>query len=161
MGMETKVYIETSVVSYYTGRASRDVVIAGHQQATQDFWTLLLQNLSPYISALVIKEAGKGDPDLARKRLDAISSFSVLATTPEAERLARDILDARGVPAEYPEDALHIAIAAIGGMGFIATWNFSHINNPFTKMMIRQSVENAGFECPEIVSPDAFLGDEE
>ena len=97
---------------------------------------------------------------MAQKRQDAIGSFAVLATTPEAERLAQSILDARGVPAEYPEDALHIAIAAIGGMDFIVTWNFSHINNPFTIMMIRQAVENAGYECPEIVSPDAFLGEE-
>jgi hypothetical protein len=74
--------------------------------------------------------------------------------------LAQSIIETKGVPKEYPEDALHIAIAAIGGMDFIATWNFSHINNPFTKMMIRQAVENAGYECPEIVSPDSFLGDE-
>jgi hypothetical protein len=158
--MKRRVYIETSVVSYYTGRASRDVVIAGHQQATQDFWPLLSQDLLPHVSALVVKEAGKGSPELARKRLDAIGSFPVLASTPEAERLAQDILDARGIPAEYPEDALHIAIAAMGGMEFIVTWNFAHINNPFTKIMIRQAVENAGYECPEIVSPDAFLGDE-
>ena len=45
-------------------------------------------------------------------------------------------------------------------MEFIVTWNFSHINNPFTTMMIRQIVENAGYECPEIVPPEAFLGDE-
>ena len=158
--MNRKIYIETSVVSYYTGRSSRDVVIAGHQQSTQDFWQLLSQEFLPHVSALVVKEAGKGDPDMARKRLDTISSFPVLASTPGAERLAQDILDTRGIPAEYPEDALHIAIAAIGGMEFIVTWNFAHINNPFTKMMIRQAVENAGYECPEIVSPDAFLGDE-
>jgi len=65
--MKSKVYIETSVVSYYTGRGSRDVIIAGRQQ--------------------------------------------------------------------------------------------SHINNPFTKMMIRHAVETAGYQCPEIVSPDAFIGD--
>ena len=158
--MKRKVYIETTVVSYYTGRASRDVVIAGHQQSTQDFWPKLSGNLLPHVSALVLKEAGKGDPEQARKRVDAISSFSVLRTTPEAERLAQDIVDGHGIPAEYPEDALHIAVAVIGGMEFIVTWNFAHINNPFTKMMIRQAVENAGYECPEIVSPDAFLGDE-
>ena len=158
--MKRKVYIETSVVSYYTGRASRDVVIAGHQQSTQDFWPLLSGELLPHVSALVVKEAGKGDPEMARKRQDAIKSFAVLATTPEAERLAQDILAGRGIPAEYPEDALHIAVAAIAGMEFIVTWNFTHINNPFTKMMVRQAVENAGYECPEIVSPDAFLGDE-
>ena len=157
--MKPKAYLETSVVSYYTGRGSRDVVIAGHQQATQDFWPLLADKIAPFVSALVVKEAAKGDPVVAEKRLDAIRSFPVLGTTSEAEALAQALIDARGIPAEYPEDALHIAVAAIAGMDFIVTWNFSHINNPFTKMMIRQTVENAGLECPEIVSPDAFLGD--
>lgn len=158
--MKRKIYIETTVVSYYTGRASRDVVVAGRQQATQEFWAQLSGGLLPHVSALVVKEAGKGNPEQARKRLDAIRSFAVLRTTPEAERLAEEIVEARGIPEEYPEDALHIAVAAIGGMDLIVTWNFAHINNPFTKMMIRQAVENAGYECPEIVSPDAFLGDE-
>ena len=158
--MIRKVYIESSVESYYSGRPSRDVVIAGRQQSTQDFWPLLSQDLVPHVSALVIKESGKGDAELSRRRLDAIDAFAVLATTPDAERLARAIIDGRGMPEEYPEDALHVAIAAVGGMDFIVTWNFSHINNPFTKMMIRQIVENAGYECPEIVPPEAFLGDE-
>ena len=157
--MKPKVYIETSVVSYYTGRGSRDVVIAGRQQATQDFWPLLADAVQPFVSALVVKEATKGNPVVAKSRLDAIQTFPVLATTPKAERLAQELIDARGIPMQYPEDALHIAVAAIAGMDFIVTWNFSHINNPFTKMMIRQTVENAGYECPEIVPPDAFLGD--
>lgn len=158
--MSSKVYIETSVVSYYAARPSRDVVMAGHQQSTQDFWELLSGRLSPYVSALVLHEAGKGDPAVARKRLDAIKSFPVISTTTEAERLAQDIMDGHGVPREYPEDALHIGIAAAAGIDFIVTWNFAHMNNPFTKMMIRQAVENAGYECPEIVSPEAFLGEE-
>ena len=157
--MKSKVYIETSVVSYYTGRSSRDVVTAGRQQSTQDFWPLLAGQVLPFASALVLKEAARGNSIVAKKRLDAIRTFPVLGTTPEAERLAQALIEARGIPAECPEDALHIAVAAIAGMDFIVTWNFSHINNPFTKMMIRQTVENAGYECPEIVSPDAFLGD--
>jgi len=158
--MKRKVYIESSVVSYYTGRPSRDVVIAGRQQSTQDFWPLLSHDLVPHVSALVVKEAGEGDPEISRKRLDAIGRFSVLATTPDAERLAQKILDGHGIPKECPEDALHVAIATVAGMDFIVTWNFSHINNPFTTTMIRQIVENAGYECPEIVPPEAFLGDE-
>jgi len=157
--MMRKVYIETSVVSYYAGQASRDVVVAGRQQSTQEFWPQLSSELLPHVSALVVKEAGRGNPELARRRLYAIDSFPVLRVTPEAERLAGEIMDGHGIPQEYPEDAVHIAVAAVAGMDFIVTWNFSHINNPFTKMMIRQAVENAGYECPEIVSPDAFLGD--
>ncbi len=158
--MKRKIYIESSVVSYYAGRPSRDVVIAGRQQSTQDFWPLLSQDLVPCVSALVIKEAGRGDPEMSRRRLDAIGSFCVLATTPDAEQLAQDLLDGHGIPKEYPEDALHVAVAAVAGVEFIVTWNFSHINNPFTTMMIRQIVENAGYRCPEIVPPEAFLGDE-
>ena len=53
--MMCRVYIETSVVSYSTGGASRDIVILGRQQSTQDFWPLLSHKLSPYISVLVVR----------------------------------------------------------------------------------------------------------
>ena len=58
-GMGVKVYVETSVVSYYTARPNRDVVIAGHQQATQDFWTRLGRDFEPFISAVVLAESGR------------------------------------------------------------------------------------------------------
>ncbi|WP_136082915.1 type II toxin-antitoxin system VapC family toxin [Pontiella desulfatans] len=84
-------YIETSVVSYYVARASRDVVVAGHQQATVEFWRRLGADFEPYVSALVIQEAGKGDAELAQKRLDAVSAFPIIETTPEAEEIAGKI----------------------------------------------------------------------
>lgn len=36
--MPERVYIETTFVSYLTARPSRDVVIAGHQQTTHEWW---------------------------------------------------------------------------------------------------------------------------
>ncbi len=158
--MRAKVYLETSVVSYYTARPSRDVVVAGHQQATHDLWERLGHDFEPFVSAVVVEESGNGDADQANKRLQAISSFRVFQITLEAEALAHRIIAGGGIPPEYPEDALHIALAAIGGVDFLVTWNFAHINNPFTRMMIRQIVENEGYVCPEIVSPDELLGDE-
>jgi len=154
------VYIETSVVSYFVGKPNKDLIIAGRQSATFKFWALLSFDLLPFVSALVLREAGKGNSVASRNRLFAIQSFSVLPITSEAESLAQKIIDLRGVPQEYPEDALHIAIAAVSRIQFIATWNFSHMNNPFTKLAIRRAIEREGFDCPEIVSPDAFLGDE-
>jgi predicted nucleic acid-binding protein len=158
--MRTKVYVETSVVSYYTARPSRDVVVAGHQQVTHDFWNRLGHDYEPYVSAAVLAEIGEGNEAEAAKRVQAVLPFHVIQITPEAEALARQIVAGKGTPPEYPEDALHVALAAIGGVDFLATWNFSHINNPFTRMMIRQIVENEGYVCPEIVSPDELLGEE-
>jgi galactose mutarotase-like enzyme len=67
------------------------------------------------------------------------------------------LLAERAVPASHPDDAMHIAVATVNGMDFIVTWNFSHINNPFTRMMIRHVLENAGYVAPEICSPDELL----
>jgi hypothetical protein len=35
------------------------------------------------------------------------------------------------------------------------------INNAFTRMLIRQIVENAGYVCSELVSPEELLGEKE
>jgi predicted nucleic acid-binding protein len=146
--MKPKVYIETSVISYLTARPSRDVVVAGHQQATQDFWQRLGSEFDPFVSALVIEEAERGDTVPAGRRLNAIRHIPVIAHSSEAEELAKAIVQQQGVPSAYPEDALHIAMASMAGIEFLVTWNFSHINNPFTRILIRQIVEKAGYVCP-------------
>lgn len=158
--MKQSVYIETSVVSYYTGKASRDIVIAGHQASTKDFWDRLNTDFTPVISALVIREASQGDLDKAAERTRAIQGFSVIDISDEAEDLAGLVIAEKGIPEEFPEDALHISIAAVGGIDFIATWNFKHINNPFTKDRVKAIIENAGYVCPVLASPEELLGEE-
>jgi hypothetical protein len=105
----------------------------------------------------VFEEAGKGDPGQAHMRLAAIESFPMLDVDEEARFLAEKIILRKAVPAEYPEDALHIAIAAVNGAEVILTWNFAHLNNPFTRKLVRQVVEGEGYECPEICSPEELL----
>ena len=67
--MEQKtVHIETSIVSYFTSRPSRDLVIAARQEITREVWPLLHEKFNLYISALVIQEASQDDSDAASKR---------------------------------------------------------------------------------------------
>ena len=51
--MKPRVYVETSVVSYLTARPARDVVVAGRQQSTRDWWAT-----APRRFELVIFRAG-------------------------------------------------------------------------------------------------------
>ena len=155
--MRKRLYVETTVVSYFTARPSRDLIIAGHQEATRELWPRLSSVYESYISALVYEEAGRGDPALAKMRLDSLQSFRMLAVDDEARVLAEKIIAGRGIPEQYPEDALHIAIAAVNGIEIIITWNFAHMNNPFTRVMVRQLVENEGYVCPELCSPEELL----
>ncbi len=89
----------------------------------------------------------------------AIAPFHMLDMDDEARSLAEKITSGKGIPAEYPEDALHIAVAAVNGIDVFLTWNFAHLNNPFTRMMVRQIIENEGYNCPEICSPVELLED--
>jgi hypothetical protein len=155
--MKKRVYIETSVVSYFTARPSRDIMVAAHQEATRNLWPELVGKHETYISAMVYEEAGKGDSEQARIRLEAIDPFPMLDIDDEARSLAEKIIAGRGIPADYPEDALHIAVAAVNGIEVVITWNFAHLNNPFTRRAVRRIVEKEGYVCPEICSPEELL----
>jgi len=156
--MKEKLYIETSVVSYLAARPSRDLLIAARQEATAELWSRLLSaGLAGYVSTLVHQEAQQGDPEQARTRMGAISSLVVLDIDQEAQALAEQILAAKAIPAEYPGDALHMAVAAVNGMDALVTWNFAHLNNPVARVKIRQIVEANGYRCPEVCSPDELL----
>lgn len=155
--MKKRVYLETTVVSYFTAKPSRDLMIAGHQEATRELWLKIFAEYETYISALVYEESSRGDPEQAGKRLAAINSLRNLDVDQEARDLADKIIAGRGIPKEFPEDALHIAMAAVNGMDVFITWNFSHLNNPFTRRSIQRLIENEGYRCPEICSPLELL----
>jgi hypothetical protein len=156
--MKQKLYIETSVVSYLAARPSRDLLIAARQEATAEFWTKLHSSeFTGYVSTLVHQEAQQGDPEQAQKRTGALSSLTVLDIDREAQALAEKILAAGAIPAEYPDDALHMAVAAVNGMDVLIIWNFAHLNNPIARINIREIVEENGYECPEVCSPEELL----
>ncbi len=155
--MKKRIYVETTVVSYLTAKPSRDLVVASHQEATWELWPELSAKYETYISALVYDEARKGDPEQASVRLAAVEPFPMLDIDDEARTLAEKIITGKGIPGEFPEDALHIAVAAVNGIEVIITWNIGHLNNPFTRKKVRQIVESEGYACPEICSPDELL----
>src|SRR5262245_11170182 len=82
--MRAKVYIETTVVSYLTARPSRDVVIAGHQQTTHEWWETSRDKFDVVASQLVVREAGAGDSQAAQERLAVLSTLTLLEVTEEA-----------------------------------------------------------------------------
>lgn len=82
--MKPKVYIETTIVSYLTAWPSRDVVVAAHQQITDEWWRTKRQDFELFASQLVMREAQAGNEEMARKRMDALKEISVLEITEEA-----------------------------------------------------------------------------
>ena len=114
--MPERVYIETTFVSYLTARPSRDLVIAGHQQITHEWWDTRRGHYELCASQLVLQEAAAGDPQAAQERLDILVMMTLLEATEAALALAKELVQGGALPAKAGADALHIAIGATQGV---------------------------------------------
>jgi hypothetical protein len=155
--MAERVYLETTVVSYLTARPNRDVVIAGHQQVTHEWWNARRADYELCVAQLVLGEAGAGDAQAAQERLTVLRSMTVLETTAAALELAKALLQAQALPAKAADDALHIAVAAAHAIPYLLTWNCRHLANATMRPMIESVCAAQGFKAPIICTPEELL----
>ena len=150
--MKPKAYIETTIVSYLTASPSRDLVLAAHQQVTRDWWNTR-DVFELFVSQFVVDEASAGDGAAAALRLAALRDVVLLDLTPDATRLAAELIRNGGVPAKARIDALHIGVASVHGMDDLLTWNCTHIANVTMRGRIEAICRDGGFEPPVICTP--------
>ena len=86
--MKPRVYVETSVISYLTNRPALDVITAGHQATTYQWWEQQRTNYDLVISQIVVKEAGAGDPVAAARRLATLDGIPLLDANRQLGRSA-------------------------------------------------------------------------
>lgn len=156
--MGPKVYIETTIASYLTARPSRDLIIAAHQQLTQEWWDQRRASFDLYTSQLVIQEASAGEAAMAKKRLDALHGIPLLSLNQEAVVLARAFVEQGPIPEKAGVDALHIALSTTHGIDYLLTWNCKHIANAEMQTGVSKISREAGFEPPVICTPEELFG---
>ncbi|MGH8475821.1 MAG: type II toxin-antitoxin system VapC family toxin [Methylococcales bacterium] len=157
--MKRKIYVETSVISYLTARPSKNVIEAGHQQSTYQFWDRR-DEFDLFASELVLTECAAGDPEAASKRLAALHGIKLLDVTSYSIELAKDLVTAGIVPPKASEDALHISIATVHFVDYLLTWNCRHIANPEIQARIAESFRHKGLFLPFICTPEELIGGE-
>jgi hypothetical protein len=155
------VYLETSVISYYSSRFSRDLIIAGHQQLTRDWIDNHLHRFDAFVSEIVVEECSIGDPDAATARLKFLNGLGTLGLNSDVLALAKKLVEAGSVPKPFGEDALHIAIATCHGMDYLVTWNCKHIANAQIWGRLRQVINSVGYELPVICTPEELMEDKD
>lgn len=155
------VYVETSILSYLTARPTRDLMAAARQQITRDWWDTHRMRFDLFVSPLVDQEAKRGDPDAARRRVEALGNLPALEVVDEAYDLAAALIAEGALPPSAEDDAAHIALAAVHGMDYLLTWNCRHIDNAETKPIVRSVCIAHGYSCPEICTPEELMGDQD
>ena len=152
------VYIETSVVSYLTARATSNLLAAAWQTATAEWWDMHRPRFELRTSTLTIEEAERGHQEAAARRLEALDGIAMLPITEAAVTFADTLIRRRALPANAQNDAIHIAVSAVHGVDYLLTWNFRHLANAETRPLVREVCEQQGYASPEICTPSELMG---
>ena len=155
--MET-VYLETTFISYLVARPSRDLIVAGHQQITPEWWAKRQSEFECRVSQVVVDEASVGDPAEVQMRLAIIGGLPALDVTADATALAKGIMAAGILPPHVVRDAAHVAVAAVHAVDYLLTWNCKHLANAQIARRIARVCENLGHRMPIICTPEELMG---
>ena len=156
--MRRRLYLESTIPSYLVAAPSRDLLVAAHQQVTSDWWKTRRPGFEIYVSQLVLDEIAKGDPDIARRRIDAVKGIPLLEITEDVLDLATALVASGIIPKKAGTDAAHIALAAVHNLDFLLTWNCTHIANAAISRGIEEICRERGIECPVICTPEELMG---
>jgi hypothetical protein len=152
------VYLETTFISYLVARPSRDLLVAAHQQITQEWWANRRSQFECSVSQVVLDEASVGDSAEVQKRLAIISGLPILEVTQDAESLARAILAAAILPPHALADAAHVAVSAIHSIDYLLTWNCKHLANAQMARRIALVCEKLGQKMSIICTSEELMG---
>jgi hypothetical protein len=75
----------------------------------------------------------------------------------KCEALAERLISTGTVPPTEPEDALHIALATLSQVDFIATWNFAHLVGSVAKFRLQLAIQQLGYPPPILATPEELL----
>ncbi len=154
--MKSKVYVETTIISYLAASPSRDLVVAAHQQLTREWWEKR-NRFELFVSQAVVDEASRGDADVAARRVALLAQIPLLVVGDEAYEFAERLLRSRAVPAKANLDAVHIAVAAVNQVNYLVTWNCAHIANAAVRGKIEETCRAAGLLTPIICTPEELM----
>lgn len=154
--MKPKTYLETTIVSYLAAASSSDVVIAGHQQITRNWWERR-HRFELYVSAAVVDEVTRGDAMVARRRLAMLHDLPVLDLSAGVHQLAARLIAQHAVPARALVDAVHIAVTAVNEIDYLLTWNCRHIANAAVRGKIEETCRAEGLRAPVICTPEELM----
>lgn len=156
--MSETVYIETSLIGYLTARTSNNLILMASVEATREWWDTRRTQFELYISQTVLDEVGRGDAEMASRRIEILSDLPLLEVNEAAQDLATQFLSKSNLPNKAADDALHIAIATIYGLDYLLTWNCKHIANAQIQKKLVQISLDAGYELPTICTPYELMG---
>ncbi len=158
MSQKPKVYIETSIPSfYYEDRADSNAV--ARREWTRKWWDDYRHLYQVVSSQAVLVELSAGDYSKKDKCVAFLDNISFVPIEPEVAVIVQTYLQHKVMPQNAGGDALHLALASYHKCDILLTWNCKHIANANKFAHIRQINTLLGLYVPILTTPLELLGE--
>jgi predicted nucleic acid-binding protein len=152
-----RVYVETTIPNFYYDRR-KDPAMVSRRVWTREWWSTAESEYELVTGAPVLGELLAGITSRVTARLRLVQNLPFLIPDASDAEIVRVYLRHKLMPANPPEDALHLALASHHGCDFIVTWNCKHLANPNKAKHIHRINTGLGLNVPAIVTPRDLLG---
>jgi hypothetical protein len=155
--MKPKVYIETSIPSFYCETRTEPDMLS-RRQWTREWWDTFGKDYLLVTSVAVLDELGIGDYPNKSGPIALVSRLPLLAIEPAIAEIAQTYIQHKVMPTDPVGDALHLAIASYHKCDFLLTWNCRHLANANKVAHIRRINVILGLYIPLVVTPLELMG---
>jgi hypothetical protein len=155
--MKSKIYIETSIPSFYHEVRTEPDMIA-RKDWTRQWWDDFSKEFFLVTSIAVIDELNNGDFPIKEKSLELIKDLPLVAVEPAIAEIVEAYIRHKVMPNDPVGDALHLALTSFHKCDFLLTWNCRHLANANKFGHIRRVNTLLGLYIPMLVTPLELLG---
>ena len=155
--MKSRVYVETSVVSFYHEIRTEPDMVA-RRDWTRKFWDASRSQYTLLTSIAVLEELERGNFPNKQDAMNLATSLPLLPGPDEIFAIVETYISEKLMPSDPRGDALHLAFASYYKCDFLLTWNCKHLANANKFGHIRKINGMLGLYVPMLVTPLELLG---
>lgn len=150
--MQPRVYIETSIPSFYHEIRQEPDMVA-RRNWTREWWNNHRIHYDVVTSIPVIEEIEAGDHPKKYECLHLIERVAILPIAGPVGDIVDTYIRHRLMPNDPKGDALHLALASCHRCQFLLTWNCAHLANANKQEHIRHVNALLGLHVPILTTP--------
>ncbi len=156
--MKPKVYVETSIPSFYFEERPEPQMVA-RREWTRQWWDNHRHEFDLWTSVVVIEELMEGDYPNKSNVNSLIGALPLLPYERKIDDIVQVYIDNLLMPRKTLGDAYHLAMSSFHACDFLLTWNCNHLANARKFAHIKQVNTRIGLFVPELVTPLELLGE--
>jgi predicted nucleic acid-binding protein len=154
--MKPRVYIETTIPSFYHERRTSPDMVA-RREWTRQWWDFNRAAYELVTSEAVLDELERGAYPQKEEALNLMANLPLVSIDPAVVEVVTTYIQHTVMPADPAGDAMHLAIASLHKCDFLLTWNCQNLANANKFGHIRRINGMLGLFVPALITPLELL----